>query len=134
MECIDCVTSPSAKSQMFGNNTIFNCDTIEEECDDIPSENVKRITIPNSTYGVKKIKQEETMKTLKKNFNATLAKNYKNFFKYKSNIMENKDFKFDTISENVSRSRNKTKYSFVDLLPKDKTLSNEIFKYMNPRK
>jgi hypothetical protein len=137
MECIECVTSPSAKSQIFDKNNMFkDCDTIEEEIDEIPYENVKKIKIPNYTSGVKKIKLDETMKTLKKNFNATLAKNYKNYFKYKSNLVDKKDINFETISENVNKSRNKTKHSFAELIDKDKNknMSNELFKYMNPRK
>jgi hypothetical protein len=149
LEKVECIASPSAKSQnLYDKDNIFKntCSFIEEEIDDIPNENIisKEIKFSNSPINCKYIKSkdfcnDDIQKTIKKNFNATLSKNYKNFFKYKSNFNENKDYNMNYVNENLSKSRNKSKNSIIidkEIKEKDKSKNflGKIFQILNFKK
>jgi hypothetical protein len=151
-ETLDCL-SPTAQSvvnsDMYINRhyIIQNClanaggsnKQILDISDDIPNEKSihyqKKLRIPNSPVGPKRKSghrprsskanfNDETQKTLKSNFKPILTKNYKNFYKYKSNILDNsedKDITPEIIENTIPKSRNKTNNnSVVNEIPKEK--------------
>jgi hypothetical protein len=98
------------------------------------------LKIPNSPLKIKRKSisrpfhrvEDETQKTLKSNFNPTIVKNYKNYFKYKSNARPkgNNDDTPEIIENLPSKSRNKANANvrIVNPIPekKDSNLLDKI--------
>jgi hypothetical protein len=137
-ETIDLI-SPTAQSRMdlkkcyfnkinFEENNYINNENIDID-EDIPNEKSihynKVLKIPNSPLRLYKGKvksrhsrerrstlEDDSQKTLKSSFNPVMVKNYKNYFKYKSNLVDEEASNLDItpeIIENITpKSRNKT--------------------------